>query len=118
MAMATRSLFAGSKRVRALQGACVIGAIAAFAAACGGGSGSSSATVPPPVSSSPAAAAAAGAGVTVATHSGQYGTYLADSSGRTLYMFEPDKNGSSTCYGVCAKFWPPLTSTSAAQSGS
>jgi predicted lipoprotein with Yx(FWY)xxD motif len=113
--MATRSLFAGSRRVRALQGACVIGAIAAFAAACGGGSGSSSATAPPPVSSS--AAAAAGAGITVATHSGPYGTYLADSSGRSLYMFEPDKNGSSTCYGACAQFWPPLTSTAAAQSG-
>src|SRR3954467_15240671 len=117
MAMSTRSLFAGSRRVQTLRGACVIGAIAAFAAACGGGSGSSSATAAPPSSSSPPAAAAAGAGVTVATHSGPYGTYLADSSGRSLYMFEPDKNGSSTCYGACAKYWPPLTSTSAAQSG-
>jgi len=31
---------------------------------------------------------------------------------------EPDKNGTSTCYGECAKFWPPLTSSSAAQAGS
>lgn len=112
--MSTRSLFAGSSRVHAVRGAVVIGAIAAFAAACGGGgSGSSNATAPSSGSSAPAAAAA-GAGVTVATHNGAYGTYLSDSSGRTLYLFEADKNGTSACNGVCTKFWPPLTSTAAA----
>ena len=116
--MSTRSLFAGSSRVQALRGACVIGAIAAFAAACGGGSGSSNTAAAPPSSSSassaPAVSPAGGSAVTVSTHSGAYGTYLADSSGKTLYLFEPDKNGSSTCYGECAKFWPPLTSAAAA----
>jgi predicted lipoprotein with Yx(FWY)xxD motif len=116
MTMSTRSVFAGSPRVQALRGACVIGAIAAFAAACGGGSGTSSATAPSSASSAPAAAAA-GTGVTIATHSGAYGTYLSDGAGRSLYMFQPDKSGTSTCYGACAKFWPPLTSSSAAQAG-
>jgi predicted lipoprotein with Yx(FWY)xxD motif len=113
--MNARSLFAGSSRVQALRSACVVGAIAAFAAACGGGSSPSSATAPSPASSAAAAAPAAGSAVSVSTHNGAYGTYLSDGAGHTLYMFEPDKNGSSTCYGSCAKFWPPLTSSSAAR---
>jgi predicted lipoprotein with Yx(FWY)xxD motif len=41
---------------------------------------------------------------------------LVDGSGMTLYMFVPDQqgNGSPTCYGDCAKTWPPLE---AAESG-
>lgn len=113
--MSTRSLFAGSSRVQALRGACVFGAIAAFVAACGGGGSGSSTSATAPSSSS---ASAGGSAVTVSTHTGAYGTYLSDGSGRTLYMFQPDKNGSSTCYGQCAKFWPPLTSSSAAHAGS
>jgi predicted lipoprotein with Yx(FWY)xxD motif len=37
------------------------------------------------------------------------GTVLVDGQGFTLYVFAPDKqSGSSTCYGECAKAWPPL----------
>ena len=39
------------------------------------------------------------------------GHVLVNGSGRTLYMFAADKNGKSACYGVCATFWPPLTTT-------
>jgi predicted lipoprotein with Yx(FWY)xxD motif len=44
------------------------------------------------------------------------GDVLVDGSGMTLYMFVPDQqgNGSPTCYGDCAKTWPPLE---AAESG-
>jgi predicted lipoprotein with Yx(FWY)xxD motif len=28
--------------------------------------------------------------------------------GRTLYLFEKDKGGKSSCYGRCATFWPPV----------
>ena len=115
--MSTRSLFAGSSRVQVLRGACVIGAIAAFAAACGGG-GSSSNSAATSSSSAPAVSSAGGSGVTVATRSGSHGTYLADGGGKTLYLFEADKNGTSTCTGECAKFWPPLTSSSTASAGS
>jgi predicted lipoprotein with Yx(FWY)xxD motif len=31
-----------------------------------------------------------------------------DSRGRTLYLFEKDRNGKSACSGKCASFWPPL----------
>jgi predicted lipoprotein with Yx(FWY)xxD motif len=112
--MSTRSLFAGSSRVQALRGACVIGAIAAFAAACGGGSSGSSNAAAPSSSSGSSGSSGGGSAVVVSTHNGAYGTYLSDGSGKALYMFEPDKTNSSTCYGECAKFWPPLTSSGAA----
>jgi predicted lipoprotein with Yx(FWY)xxD motif len=36
------------------------------------------------------------------------GTVLVDGQGLTLYLFVPDKQGASTCYGACAQAWPPL----------
>ncbi|SOC93467.1 Predicted lipoprotein with conserved Yx(FWY)xxD motif [Rhizobium sp. AN5] len=36
------------------------------------------------------------------------GTILTDAKGMTLYTFDNDGNGSSTCYDGCAKKWPPL----------
>jgi predicted lipoprotein with Yx(FWY)xxD motif len=35
------------------------------------------------------------------------GIMLFDLSGHTLYRFDGDKGGKSTCYGACAKAWPP-----------
>jgi len=29
-------------------------------------------------------------------------------NGRSLYLFEKDRNGKSACSGQCAAFWPPL----------
>jgi predicted lipoprotein with Yx(FWY)xxD motif len=46
---------------------------------------------------------------TLQTATSAFGDILADPSGRTLYMFVPDKGGESTCYGECAKAWPALT---------
>jgi predicted lipoprotein with Yx(FWY)xxD motif len=36
------------------------------------------------------------------------GRILIDTRGRTLYLYTPDTKGTSTCYGQCASFWPPL----------
>lgn len=55
--------------------------------------------------------AAGSAAATVKTRHGKLGTYLVDSKGRTLYLFEKDKTKKSTCYGDCAKAWPPLLTT-------
>jgi predicted lipoprotein with Yx(FWY)xxD motif len=53
-------------------------------------------------------ALAQGVTVTVA-HNPVLGDILADSEGRTLYRFTPDKlNVSSACYNQCAVVWPPL----------
>jgi predicted lipoprotein with Yx(FWY)xxD motif len=45
---------------------------------------------------------------TVSTSSTGVGRVLVDSRGRTLYLFEKDRNGRSACAGQCATFWPPL----------
>jgi predicted lipoprotein with Yx(FWY)xxD motif len=46
----------------------------------------------------------------VAKH-GKYGKILVDASGRTLYMYTKDGPDTPTCYGACAKLWPPFLST-------
>lgn len=42
----------------------------------------------------------------------QYGQYLVDGKGNSLYVFTSDKHGTSSCSGACARAWPPLTTTS------
>jgi len=46
---------------------------------------------------------------TVKLAGSKLGQILVDSKGRTLYLFEADTNGKSTCSGTCAATWPPLT---------
>jgi predicted lipoprotein with Yx(FWY)xxD motif len=41
------------------------------------------------------------------------GTILATAEGLSLYTYDPDTSGSSTCYGSCAVAWPPLLATAA-----
>jgi predicted lipoprotein with Yx(FWY)xxD motif len=64
----------------------------------------------------PAILAAAAIGVQATSHA-QGGTaavklapahILVTPKGFTLYIFSPDSKNKSTCYGPCAKFWPPL----------
>ncbi len=93
-------------------------------AACSSGSGTattSPATSPATTSaSSPAATAtgqAASARVSLHAISGIPGQALVSSTGRTLYLFEADKNGTSTCTGACAAAWPPDTVTGTPQAG-
>lgn len=38
----------------------------------------------------------------------ELGLVLVDSKGYTLYDFHKDKGTTSSCYGACAKIWPPL----------
>lgn len=57
----------------------------------------------------PADAATAGAAIQV-SHKDDIGNYLTDAHGKTLYLFEKDEHGASTCYGACARAWPPLVS--------
>jgi predicted lipoprotein with Yx(FWY)xxD motif len=57
-----------------------------------------------------------GAPITVGTAKG-VGKVLVDSNGMTLYYFQKDQNGESTCYGPCEQGWPPLTTEGAPQGG-
>ena len=52
--------------------------------------------------------AASATGTTVSTAKTSLGRILVNSNGRTLYLFEKDRNGKSACSGQCATFWPPL----------
>ena len=56
-----------------------------------------------------AAAAATRSGALIKLHQSSLGQVLADSHGRTLYLWAHDKHHKSTCYGACAVYWPALT---------
>jgi predicted lipoprotein with Yx(FWY)xxD motif len=45
------------------------------------------------------------------------GTILVDQRGRTLYLFEKDRNGVSACNTSCLSYWPPLTSRALPRAG-
>ena len=49
---------------------------------------------------------AAGASLTVGTS--KYGVILEDGRGYALYTFSHDPRAHATCYGTCARRWPPL----------
>src|SRR5262249_6879762 len=42
------------------------------------------------------------------TRHGKIGTFLVDSKGKTLYLFQKDTSSKSRCSGTCADDWPPL----------
>ena len=113
------------------QIASAIGAVGVglMLAAC---SSSSSTTSSSPATSSPAAAPAATQAsspsatsqasgtstVSLAGISGIPAKALVGANGRTLYLFQGDKNGTSACTGACAAAWPPYTVTGTPQAGS
>lgn len=41
--------------------------------------------------------------------------FLVDHVGLTLYTYDKDADGKSTCYDTCAKNWPPLPAKSEAK---
>lgn len=110
-------------------------AVALVAAGCGSGSGGSSQSSG---SDSAAASGTQGSSQSGTGYAGRYaapasgtggasatgpavvktrrltlGTVLVGPNGRTLYLFEKDRGGSSACSGGCAQAWPPLTTTGA-----
>lgn len=54
------------------------------------------------------AVAAGNGGTIVKLRQSSLGRILADSHGRTLYLWTHDRHGKSTCYGACASNWPSL----------
>jgi predicted lipoprotein with Yx(FWY)xxD motif len=111
----------------------VLLAAAGLATACGGSSNTSSNTSSDTAASTPASSggaygnapaqstgtpAASGSALSIkATKSDDLGTFLTDSSGRSLYLWKADKGDSSTCSGPCAQAWPPVTTTGAPTAG-
>jgi predicted lipoprotein with Yx(FWY)xxD motif len=84
-------------------------ALALIGAGCGtsaSGSGFSSAPYGSAAVLSAANGAAGAAKIGVARS--PLGRIVVDSNGRTLYLFQKDKNRRSACYRECATYWPPL----------
>lgn len=107
---------------RLLMGAALPLAIAGVVAGCGSSSKSSTsssganASAPAssgggaygaPASSTPSSPST-GSGVTIAARSTSLGAILTGAGGRTVYLFEADKGGKSSCNGACAQNWPPV----------
>jgi predicted lipoprotein with Yx(FWY)xxD motif len=65
-----------------------------------------------------AAPAAASAALTITTKPSKLGTILAAGQKKmTVYLFEADSTGRSTCSGACEGVWPPVTTSSSPQVG-
>ena len=62
-------------------------------------------------------ARATAASSTLEIRKGKLGRFIVNSRGLTVYLFEKDKNGTSACYGACAKVWPPLITSSKPSAG-
>jgi predicted lipoprotein with Yx(FWY)xxD motif len=90
-----------------ISGVVAVVGVALVVAACGSSNSGSSSTAKAAASSAPSGA------TSVSTASGADGKYLVGASGRALYLWVADPSGKSVCAGACAKFWPPLTTTSA-----
>lgn len=82
-----------------------------------GGSGGSTGQSASPKSSPPTGAATTGQTIKTASV-GTLGQILVDGQGRTVYLFQKDTGGKSSCYGACAGVWPPVTSSTKPQVGS
>ena len=80
-----------------------------IAAGCGSSASSSAYSAGAYGSAAKASAPMTVAGVAkIGVASSPLGRIVVDGKGRTLYLFEKDKNGHSACSGECATFWPPL----------
>jgi predicted lipoprotein with Yx(FWY)xxD motif len=54
---------------------------------------------------------------TVSVSQSQLGRILVDRRGHSLYLFQKDKRGTSSCYGTCATYWPPLIASAKPHAG-
>jgi predicted lipoprotein with Yx(FWY)xxD motif len=75
---------------------------------------------PQPGTASPATTSAApassprgsaSAGTVVTTAASQFGPVLFDRTGQAIYIFDAETTSKPSCYGDCARAWPPVVST-------
>jgi len=93
------------------------GAVASASASTAPSMGDTPSAAPSMESAAPAASASPGA-VMLKIANSKLGKIVVDGSGRTLYAFTPDEAaGKPTCYGDCAKAWPPVTTSDGVTTG-
>lgn len=56
-------------------------------------------------------------GVVFGVESLNRGRLIYDLSAHTLYVFDRDKGSTSTCYGACARTWPPALTEGGTRAG-
>ena len=56
-------------------------------------------------------------GALVSSRQTGLGKALVNARGRTLYLFDKDKKGMSSCSGACAAYWPPVITTAKPRAG-
>jgi predicted lipoprotein with Yx(FWY)xxD motif len=61
--------------------------------------------------------AAGGPALVNLSQKANFGLFLVDGKGMTLYEYTKDAGNTSNCYGQCAVNWPPLLTTGAPQGG-
>ena len=66
---------------------------------------------------SSAAAQKAPKGALISVHKTALGRVLVDGRGHTLYLFEKDKKGMSSCNGACTAYWPAVISAAKPRAG-
>jgi predicted lipoprotein with Yx(FWY)xxD motif len=113
---------------RLLIAAFAVTAIVAACSSSGGGAATSAPSAAAPSASeaapsasasesmeaSASASAASGGAIKLTLATGALGTFIADGTGKTLYMFTPDDGQAApTCNDQCAANWPALTASSA-----
>jgi predicted lipoprotein with Yx(FWY)xxD motif len=94
-----------------LAGVAVISLAALALVACGAGGAATASPAPLETTTATAASKAAPAHsktATVRVANSRLGRILANSTGRTLYLFKADVGTTSKCFGACATAWPPL----------
>lgn len=107
------------KREKAMIKSILVAAALALAlilvlAGCGSGGGSGNASG----SASGSATSQQESETIAATKNSELGKkILVDEDGKTLYLFEKDRGGKSTCSGACAQAWPPVTTEGKPQVG-
>jgi predicted lipoprotein with Yx(FWY)xxD motif len=79
-----------------------------IAAGCGSSTTGSAYSAGPYGSAAMASARSATGATRIGVASSRLGRIVVDGKGRTLYLFEKDKNRRSACYGQCATYWLPL----------
>jgi predicted lipoprotein with Yx(FWY)xxD motif len=54
---------------------------------------------------------------TIVTSDSEFGEILVDSSDQAIYIFENDSRGRTSCFGECARAWPPVLTGDGAAAG-
>lgn len=95
---------------RIIAALCVIAALAFVLGGCGGGDGTAETVAPQKTEDVREETSSSGDGPAKVFRADTetLQAVVFDEFGYALYRFDKDKGSASTCYGACAKQWPPL----------